>query len=140
MDKDEILKILKNNGYKNTNQRIEIIEAISSENRYISVKEIYSKVRYKFPKMSFDTIYRNLSMLSDLGLIDVIHQEGEAKYKIICIKDHHHHMICQCCGEISVIKKCPMEYLGEIEQDFLITDHKFEIYGVCKKCQDKQNK
>lgn len=140
MGKDDIIKVLKDNGYKNTSQRNEIIESIISENRYVTAKQILIKVQNKFPNISLDTIYRNLSTLSNLGLIDINYKDGEAKYKLMCINEHHHHMICEYCGEISVIKKCPMDFLEDIGGDFQITDHKFEIYGICKKCRTNKKR
>ncbi|OEG00008.1 transcriptional repressor [Vulcanibacillus modesticaldus] len=136
MDINEVLKILKANGYKSTEQRKEIIRSIINKNRYVSAKEILNQVQRRFSSVSFDTIYRNLAILSELDLIEVRKQDGESKFKISCTDDHHHHIICNNCGKIYILPECPMELLKECNEDFKITGHKFEIYGICSECQN----
>ncbi|WP_321164159.1 Fur family transcriptional regulator [Tepidibacillus decaturensis] len=136
---NEIMQILKEQGYKLTEQRKEIIETIFKQNRYVSAKEILNEVQDRFPGVSFDTIYRNLSILSDLDLLEETQFEGEAKYRVSCIEDHHHHLVCTKCGQTSVLPECPMDLLQGLAGDFRVTGHKFEIYGLCKECQQGKN-
>lgn len=132
---DEILKILKEKGFKSTEQRKEIVQSIVSENRYVSAKDILNQVQKRFPGVSFDTIYRNLSILFDLDLLEEIKVNGESKYKVACTSDHHHHLVCINCGKTFVLPECPLDLLQEYAGDFKVTGHKFEIYGLCKECQ-----
>lgn len=119
-----------------TEQRKAIIESLVKEKRYVSAKDILHEVHHRFPGLSFDTIYRNLSILSDLELVEETQFNGEAKYKIACTGKHHHHLICIKCGRIFVLPECPLDMLQNFAGDFKITGHKFEIYGICKECQD----
>ncbi|WP_339061406.1 Fur family transcriptional regulator [Tepidibacillus marianensis] len=137
MNVKEILEILKKQGYKMTEQRREIIQSILDQNRYVSAKEILNQVSERFPGVSFDTVYRNLSILSDLGLVEEAQMDGEAKYRVSCVEDHHHHMVCTKCGKTMIMPECPMDLLQGLAGDFLVTGHTFEIYGLCKDCQVK---
>lgn len=135
MNLNKILEALKEKGYKSTEQRKAIIQSIINQKRYVSAKDILNQVQVEYPSVSFDTIYRNLSLLTDLNMLEETQQNGESKYKISCVDDHHHHLICTNCGEISILSQCPMDLLQLITGDFKITEHKFEIYGLCIKCQ-----
>lgn len=135
MNIEGILETLKDKGYKLTEQRKAIIESIMDKNRYVSAKDILNQVQKKFPGVSFDTIYRNLSILTGLDIIEETQLEGEAKFKASCIDDHHHHLVCTNCGEIFILPGCPLDLLQGLAGDFKVTGHKFEIYGLCNKCQ-----
>ncbi|MGD9677416.1 MAG: Fur family transcriptional regulator [Vulcanibacillus sp.] len=138
MKVNEVMKVLKDHGYKSTEQRKAIVQSIFQDNKYLTAKDILHQVKIIYPNISLDTIYRNLTTLVELDLIEVNQQDGEAKYKAPCIGNHHHHMICSVCGDMSITTKCPMEIiLKDFEEDFKILNHKFEIYGICKKCQEK---
>jgi len=138
LDIDQILKTLKEQGYKSTEQRKEIISSILDQNRYVSAKDILNKVQEKFPGVSFDTIYRNLSILSELDLIEENKRDGEAKYRVSCTDEHHHHIVCTSCGITKMLPECPMDLLQGLAGDFKVTGHTFEIYGICNECQTEK--
>ncbi len=137
---NEVMNTLKEQGYKLTEQRKAIVESIYKNNKYVSAKDILNNVQKKYPCVSFDTIYRNLNTLVDLGLVEEKQFDGETRFKAPCVEGHHHHLICSICGDITITKKCPMEFfLEDYEEDFKIENHKFEVYGICKKCQQKHS-
>ncbi len=136
MEVNDIIKSLKEKGYKTTEQRKAIIKAIVDQNKYVSAKDILNQVQKKYTGVSFDTIYRNLSILSELNLVEETQLSGESKYKSSCTGSHHHHLVCTSCGKTSVLPNCPLDLLQGIAGDFKVTGHKFEIYGLCKECQN----
>ena len=138
MNVEEILDNLKKQGYKMTEQRREIIQSILSQDRYVSAKEILNQVQNRFPGVSFDTIYRNLSILTELDLVEETQFDGEAKFRVSCVEDHHHHLVCTECGKTFIMPECPMDLLQGLAGDFQVTGHTFEIYGLCKDCQNNK--
>ncbi len=134
MDLKQALSLLKKNGYKYTDKRELMLNLFQKEGRYLTAKEILDYMQAKFPGLSFDTVYRNLSLFERLGILEGTEWDGERRYRIHCNKDHHHHMICTDCGKTKLLHICPMNgILGEPD-DFEITGHKFEIYGLCAEC------
>jgi len=133
---EEAMEVLKEKGYKLTEQRKAIVQLLLSQEKYVSAKDIYQKIQKKFPGVSFDTIYRNLSILSDLGIIEETQYAGEAKFITSCSGTHHHHLVCTNCGEIFILSDCPMDLLQTIAGNFQVTGHRFEIFGLCKDCQN----
>jgi Fur family transcriptional regulator, zinc uptake regulator len=138
MNLSQALHILKENGYKYTGKREEMVRVFATEKRYLSAKEMLEKMQGDYPTISFDTIYRNLSLFEELGILECTQLDGERIYRLSCeTEEHHHHLICTECGKTKQINLCPMDaVLGE-PKGFTITGHKFEIYGCCDACESK---
>lgn len=136
MTVEEALQILKERGYKYTGKREEIIRICSDEKRYLSAKDILERIKEQFPNLSFDTVYRNISTFVDLGILEETELDGEGKFRLACSNSghHHHHVICTECGKTSSLPGCPMNLMATIPADFMVTGHKFEVYGTCKEC------
>ena len=139
MDLKQALELLKKNGYKYTGKRETMMHIFLEEGRYLTAKEVLDQMQEDFPGLSFDTVYRNLSLFERLGIIEGTEWGGERRYRFHCDRDsHHHHIICTECGRTRAIQLCPMHsILGEPE-NFAITGHKFEIYGICSDCDGEQ--
>ncbi|WLR49858.1 Fur family transcriptional regulator [Bacillus tianshenii] len=136
MKLDHALDMLKNKGYKYTNKREEMLRLFVENNRYIRAKDVLDYMKSKFPSLSFDTIYRNLSLFAELEILEETELEGEKHFRIKCAtNEHHHHFICLDCGKTAQIHACPMERLDENFTGYDITGHKFEIYGKCPECK-----
>jgi Fe2+ or Zn2+ uptake regulation protein len=135
---------LKACGYKLTNQRKAIIEVlVEHKGQFISAEEIYIKSREKHPDTNFSTIYRNLSIFENTGIIHNTRIDGDASvYEIMDMDSHHHHIICKGCGKTEAIDFCPMTGMaaGIRTKNFTLTDHKFELYGYCKDCEKNLSK
>lgn len=137
MTVEEALQILKENGYKYTGKREEIIRICAAEKRYLSARDIMERMKENYPNLSFDTVYRNISTFVELGILEETELDGEGKYRLACSTDghHHHHVICTECGKTSALPGCPMSIMAAIPADFQVTGHKFEVYGTCKDCR-----
>lgn len=135
MNVEQALDILKTNGYKYTGKREEMVRIFAREKRYVSAKDLLEFMKVDYPSLSFDTIYRNLALFSELGIIESTEMKGERIYRLTCeTEHHHHHLICTECGRTQKLDMCPMSgVLGE-PKGFTITGHKFEIYGYCEGC------
>ena len=54
-------------------QREEIKQAVLKSEQHLTAEEIYNIVKQKNEKISLATVYRNLNLLSDLGIIRKIY-------------------------------------------------------------------
>ncbi|AXF54716.1 Fur family transcriptional regulator [Salicibibacter kimchii] len=135
MDARKAIKTLKERGYKYTDKRKEIIGFLDEQKGYVPAKEVLTFMQERYEGLSFDTVYRNLSLFADLGILEASEWEGEKRFRLSCEEDHHHHMICLTCGKTKHIPVCPMEHFQASADDFKITSHKFEIFGYCMPCQ-----
>lgn len=135
MNKKEAIRLLKKKGYKTTKRRLDIIDFFLEEDRYRTAKDLNEHMESKYPGISFDTVYRNLHLYHTIGILESTELNGEKQFRIKCSQNHHHHFICNQCGKTTEIDICPMDEAEPYLKQYLIKDHKFEIYGLCPECQ-----
>jgi Fur family transcriptional regulator, zinc uptake regulator len=134
---EQALILLKEKGYKFTNKRQDILELFAAEKRYLTAKDVLEHLKSKYPGLSFDTIYRNIAVYVDLGVLEATELDGERRFRFTCTtKEHHHHLICLDCGKTTSLKSCPMKNIPKNVNGFNVVDHKFEVYGYCQECSD----
>ncbi len=134
---------LRNKGYKITPQRRAVITALEECAPFPTVQQLQATVRRMQPDVSLDTIYRNLTLLTELGIVHEIHRPSGNAYELVQPGHHHHHLICTECGKTECIDICPMNKIYEKEAEkrgFQITGHIFEFYGLCWSCRSKAKK
>ena len=135
--------ILRDKGYKLTGQRRIIIEAFEECPAHYTAQEIFEKVKAHNPNINFSTVYRNLELLCNIGVIKKLHISSGISHFELAHDEHHHHVICLKCGDMQCIDICPYGELQISELDelgFEPVEHKFEIYGYCKKCSKNKVK
>jgi len=97
--------------------------------------EVYEDMVKKFPGVSYNTIYRNLSQFFDIGILEQFHFPDGVKFRACDLSSHHHHAICLQCKKTFSLKFCPVDNPLGLPDSFQITDHNFEIYGYCEDCR-----
>jgi len=70
VDYGEALERLKSKGYKYTGKRESIVRLFAKQDRYLSAKEVQSCLSKDYPGLSLDTVYRNLSLFEQLGILE----------------------------------------------------------------------
>jgi Fe2+ or Zn2+ uptake regulation protein len=128
---------LKALGYKLTPQRIKLIHILAEAKKPANAGEIYQEATKFFPGISQETVYRNLKLLTNLGLISISNISNR-NAEAFEISKHHHHLVCLSCGKVICLDVCPVEanaVLPEaIVHDFKVISHTLEFYGFCSKC------
>lgn len=140
---ENFLEKLRAAGYKITPQRRAVLAAFQGQAPFPTAHQILDAVRRTQPDVSLDTIYRNLALLTELGLVHEIFRPAGSVYELTAPDHHHHHLVCTACGRTACIDVCPMTPIYEKEakkQGFQITGHIFEFYGLCRACQEKAKK
>lgn len=137
---EQIIAVLRKRGYKITPQRRAVVNAIMAYESFPTAQQILEEVKKTNPDVSLDTVYRNISLLSELGIVNEINKpSGAAVYELVT-SHHHHHMICTECGKTECIDSCPLNSevaAKALDKGFEITGHMVEFYGRCRECRMK---
>ncbi|CAM4231809.1 peroxide-responsive transcriptional repressor PerR [Lederbergia lenta] len=132
----EAIHTLKDTGVRITPQRHAILEYLIQSMTHPTADDIYKSLEGKFPNMSVATVYNNLRVFREVGLVKEL-TYGDASSRFDFVTSDHYHIICEDCGKI-----VDFHYPGldEVEQfasqvtGFQVTHHRMEIYGVCPDC------
>src|SRR5437660_888372 len=88
----QIIHSMASNGLRITEQRKSLAKLFAEAPGYLSPKEVYDCLEAKYKGLSFDTVYRNLRILYDMGVLEQFQTEDGVKFRMGCYSnDHHHH-------------------------------------------------
>lgn len=133
--------ILRRLGSPVTRGREEILRILAESPLPLTPRTILE--RFADPKPDAATVYRNLAVLSSLGLVrSVALHERSRRYETTDAGAHRHRVVCRSCGRIEAFpaRRCD---LSRIEDDirarlgFRVTDHSLEFFGECPGCLGK---
>ncbi len=123
-----------------TTQRRLLIDLIRQAKGHLDADELYRRAKKKEPRISLATVYRNLKLFKELGLIaesnlGETHSHFEIKGKV-----EHHHLVCLGCGEViefdsPLIAKAVTRI--QRENGFDITSVQLKLEGYCPRCKEK---
>jgi Fur family transcriptional regulator, peroxide stress response regulator len=121
-----------------TPQRRVLLDELKGTHDHPSADLLYERVRKRLPRISLGTVYRNLDLLSEEGLIHKLQLGGQMRFDADLT--HHCHVRCEQCGCVDDVDCQAPEH---VEQAFIapngyrITGHRFEWVGVCPQCQEQ---
>jgi Fur family peroxide stress response transcriptional regulator len=131
-------KIEKSSKYKRSRQRERILELLQATGRHPSADWVYERLKGEFPNLSMGTVYRNLNVLMEQGLIKKI-DFGSTYDRFDANIGPHYHFICERCGAIMDLELPVDESLNQrVSQvtPYAARRHRIEFYGVCDRCQE----
>jgi len=136
-------KLLKANSLKFTIQRKVILETLYNSDEHLTPESLHHLIQEKYPelKTGIATVYRTLSLLEDSNVVTSLSFGAQGKKYELGAKEHHDHLICTECGEITEFVDEAIEKRQHAITDelgFKMKDHSMQIYGICKKCQEKK--
>lgn len=131
---------------RNTRQKRLILDCIKDSGRHMTVDEIYNLIKQNDEKISIATVYRNLRMLEQQGVIKKLYMAEDAPlfYEMSGSDEHtHHHLVCSRCGAIIDFEEDLLDSIEktiEAKKGFKIKDHRVVFYGLCKDCLEAEEK
>jgi len=135
----QALEQLKMDGVRMTPQRQAILSYLMNSMSHPTADEIYKALSPSFPSMSVATIYNNLRLFVEAGLVREL-TYGDDSSRFDADLSDHYHAICKQCGQIVDFSHPPLldvERTASKMTGFLVEGHRMEIYGVCASCNTK---
>ncbi|MBU0962249.1 MAG: transcriptional repressor [Proteobacteria bacterium] len=125
-----------------TNQREMILRELNKSKGHLTADELYERVRKSMPRISLATVYRNLEILSEAGIVRKLEISGRQKRFDSEIEEHDH-IYCVQCHHIEnlLIDKSRMKVpTPDSVKGYTITGCRLEVTGLCPECQQKLSK
>jgi len=123
-----------------TNQRQVILRELKKVNVHPTADEIYMMVRRIIPHISLGTVYRNLEILSAMGLVQKLEYSGNQR-RYDGNAENHHHIRCVSCGMVADISPdmvTTFEFNPGHVPDWNVLDHRVVFIGVCARCAESK--
>lgn len=136
--KQEVITILKENGLKVTQNRVDVLSVFLGSEKAFSLLDFEKILCSKHDRSS---IFRSLQIYSKKGILEKFcNSSGTSIYTLNLRKtdcDCKSHFKCKDCATVVLLPNLPLEYLQ------LLGKNKMEsmnllIEGTCEKCQDNQ--
>lgn len=97
---------------------------------------IYMNVRQQLPNISLGTVYRNLTLLADIGEIQRL-RVGDGVDHFDADISPHYHFVCTECGSVVDLQMDNIDSINNIAGagfDGKIAGHVTYFYGTCGNC------
>jgi Fur family peroxide stress response transcriptional regulator len=133
---EQALSKLKNTGVRMTPQRHAILSYLLDSMTHPTADDIYRALESKFPNMSVATVYNNLKVFIEIGLVREL-TYGDSSSRFDADMTEHYHALCEECGKISDFEYPPLmevEVTAREQTGFQVRGHRLEVYGVCPEC------
>lgn len=123
-----------------TTQRQIILEELSKVTSHPTANEVYDMVRKRLPRIGLGTVYRNLELMADSGIILKLEVGGTQK-RFDATTETHYHVRCSKCDRVSDIDIEVQDHINEAAEaatNYQILGHHIEFSGVCQDCQHEK--
>ncbi|MCX7823201.1 MAG: transcriptional repressor [Syntrophobacterales bacterium] len=121
-----------------TIQRKTILETLRRLKSHPTAEELYSIIKPSLPRISLATVYRNLELLAEEGLIRKIFVQGSSQKRFDGNPHPHCHIQCINCGKVDDITinpiLNPIKFIMETK-GFEVTNYHIEFSGLCADCK-----
>lgn len=137
---EQFLGFLRERGMRVTRERLALLEEIYTQHDHIDAERLLRAMRVKGMKISRATVYRNLDLLVECGLVRR-YRLGRNRYLFehVHAGQGHDHLVCNGCGRVVEFVSPGIAALqSEIcrAHGFLPGHHNLQIYGLCKACAE----
>jgi Fur family ferric uptake transcriptional regulator len=136
----DLIDSLTERGYRLTPQRELLLSLLGGTDKHLSAETLLARVRKVYPRVNKSVVYRNLELLTELGLVSCVNfGSGRVEYEVHR-HPHHHHLVCRNCHHMIEINSDTFAALQQQLTDrygFIADMDHFALFGLCRNCQSK---
>ena len=138
---DEVAARLRSAGQRYTSGRRHLIHALRTGGGPMTIPQILAASA----QLAQSSAYRNLAILEEVGVVTrIVTQDDFARFELAeDLTEHHHHLICSSCGDVSdfalqprVEAQLERALVGIAEgAGFAVEGHRLDLVGRCTGCR-----
>lgn len=135
----KLIEVLQKSGERITPIRRALLESFCNFPKPQTPQELLAYLEKKGLMANKTTVYRQLEILIQTGLIQEVNFSDRSKRYELSSKDHHHHLVCQNCKKVEDVHLDndldKQEKKIWQKNHFKVLQHSLEFFGLCKRCQ-----
>ena len=124
---------------RETETRRVLLSILHDSSGPLAAPEIVARCHQAGRKANKTTIYRDLTLLEEAGVIHRVIVSDRKQYFELAEREHHHHLVCLGCDavedvlldEVALVRQ---EARLAKERGFSVSRHSLEFFGLCKAC------
>ena len=117
------------------------MSVMQAAERHLDAKELYRRASERDANISLATVYRNLRLFKEQGLINETHLGQTHCYYEMKHLGEHQHLVCEACGQVIEFESALVHRLvAEVQRKNSFSVTKIELYleGYCHKCKEEK--
>ena len=136
---ERIKSLLSTSGRAWTRPRSQVLAVLTAVPHPLRVEEIHRRLGDR--RINLSSVYRALHLFHRLNVVRRLQLgEGASRYELAeAYRGHHHHLVCDACGRIEDVSRCPLEgdALRTVGAGLAVRAHSLELFGLCRRCLRK---
>lgn len=138
---DEVAALLRRADQRFTTGRRRLVDALLAGGGPMTIAQILARD----PRLAQSSVYRNLVILEEVGAVTrIVTRDEYARFELAeRLTDHHHHLICTSCGEVSdfsLTRQAESRLDDALRRaarsaSFTLEAHRLDLVGTCASCR-----
>jgi len=127
-------------GKRITSQRRLLLDILRQADGHLDADELFRRAKLKEPHISLSTVYRNLRLFKEYGMITERHFVEEHHHYEVTPQSDHHHLICLGCGRVVEFTSDQIDNRAHeigLKHRFDVVRSDLHIEGYCSSCKKR---
>ena len=137
---EQFRELAAKHGLAVTHQRQVVYEAVVAAHGHHAPEDIYATVRRRIPSISLATVYNNLRLFIECGMLREVSPHA-ATLLVDGNLESHHHLVCLRCKAVQDIEGDFIDFKRlsrQLPEGFDVTQPLVEVFGLCRRCSAKK--
>lgn len=130
-------KFLEDRDIRPSSQRILMLKYLEENHIHPTADKIYIDLSKNLPTISKATVYNNLKLFLNRGIIKEINFDNSEIHYDMILEDHAH-FICKACGKIEDLAIKALDLDLSSLSDCAIDSKDIYLKGLCKDCLEEE--